>query len=140
VLGAHSYLVRLPCGPGSQLDRPKPSAKRNETGSPWTIQCIFSPTCHWRPGLVGPRSICPIPARPAARHPLCWKGPGSPDHIPDPDSEHAEKGLPLHPANQHQETCKRRDSISVGSCVPRASLCLQWLPEEPSGNSNPGKK
>lgn len=73
----------------------------------------------------GAKKYLPHPCLPCSMpRALLGKGPGSLGHIPDPNSEHTEKGLPLYPANQHQETCKRQDSISLGSCVPSASSCL----------------
>lgn len=101
------------------------SAKRDEKGSPCSIQCKPLET---RCG--GAKKYLPHPCLPCSTSPtLLGKGPGSLHHIPDPDSEHAEKGLPLYPANQHQETYKRQDSISLGHVSP-----------VPSGNSNAGNK
>lgn len=61
------------------------------------------------------QEVPPSPCLPCSLPPtLLGKGLGSLNNEPDPDSEHAEKGLALHPTDQHQETCKRRDCFSLG--------------------------
>lgn len=61
------------------------------------------------------QEVPPSPCLPCSLPPaLLGKGLGSLNNEPDPDSEHAEKGLALHPTDQHQETCKRQDCFSLG--------------------------
>lgn len=132
-MGTHSHLDKSLCDPGSQLDRPQALSKDGCKGVSMFYTMHPLPHIPLETHLMGPRSVSPIPACPAVRHPLCWRGRdlGAFATYLTPIVNMLRRGFPCTQPTSIRRPARDRTASGWAPVSPVPQLCLQQLPEGP---------